>query len=496
MSQFLQSIDAFTLPAPREVLRRMKQWVLGRGPWWLASMAGHMLLLIILGLLLGRITVGQPLSAIPVFDSVVDETPPVNELTPFELDAAPLEPSVLDPNDLLTMDPPGGDESEVDAPEPGELGPGDANGTGDMRGILGDFDRIAVENGPAVKGSPGTRARNGDGTNGFQHRRGRGPGTKPTKAEELAVKASLSWLARHQNRDGSWSLHDYARQCKDQSCTGLAASHSDTAATALGLLPFLAAGVTHKSDGPYKKTVNGGLAFLLRQQAENGNLAGGAFTMYAHGLATIAISEAYGLSKDAHIGKAAQAAVRFIEAAQHHSTGGWRYNPGEEGDTSVVGWQVMALKSAQMAGLQVNTSALAGAKKFLKSAASGASGGLFAYTPGAPPTPTMSAVGLLCSQYLGTKRESPLMKEGVEYLMRNLPARGNTSVYYWYYATQVLHNLPGPQWDEWNRTTRKVLIESQVKQGCAAGSWDPERPYPDPWGPAGGRLLMTSLNCL
>jgi hypothetical protein len=235
---------------------------------------------------------------------------------------------------------------------------------------------------------------------------------------------------------------------------------------------------------------------LLRQQAENGNLAGGAFTMYAHGLATIAISEAYGLSKDAHIGKAAQAAVRFIEAAQHHSTGGWRYNPGEEGDTSVVGWQVMALKSAQMAGLQVNTSALAGAKKFLKSAASGASGGLFAYTPGAPPTPTMSAVGLLCSQYLGTKRESPLMKEGVEYLMRNLPARGNTSVYYWYYATQVLHNLPGPQWDEWNRTTRKVLIESQVKQGCAAGSWDPERPYPDPWGPAGGRLLMTSLNCL
>jgi hypothetical protein len=60
----------------------------------------------------------------------------------------------------------------------------------------------------------------------------------------------------------------------------------------------------------------------------------------------------------------------------------------------------------------------------------------------------------------------------------------------------VLHNAPGPQWDEWNRTMRRLLIETQEKTGCQEGSWDPNRPDPDPWGNQGGRLMVTSLCCL
>ena len=69
--------------------------------------------------------------------------------------------------------------------------------------------------------------------------------------------------------------------------------------------------------------------------------------MYGHGLATIALSEAYGLTGDSQVGQAAQGAVNFILAAQNSKDGGWRYNPKDPGDTSVLGWQLTALKSAR-----------------------------------------------------------------------------------------------------------------------------------------------------
>jgi len=60
--------------------------------------------------------------------------------------------------------------------------------------------------------------------------------------------------------------------------------------------------------------------------------------------------------------------------------------------------------------------------------------------------------------------------------MSQPPAVESEVVYYWYYATQVLHNVPGPDWDNWNRKMRKLLITTQAKTGCAEGSWDPAEP--------------------
>ena len=223
--------------------------------------------------------------------------------------------------------------------------------------------------------------------------------------------------------------------------------------------------------------------------------------MYSHGLAAITLCEAYGLTKDSHIRIAAEGAIRFIEASQS-STGGWHYksqtDPGEPpyGDTSVVGWQIMALKSAQMAGLQVAEPAIKGSHKWLKSTTHGKSGGLFSYNPKTPATPSMTSVGLLCTQYLGARRNDPAIQEGMAYLMQHLPNPESRDCYFWYYATQVMHNLPGPEWDTWNRQMRRVFIESQVKTGCAAGSWDPVKPKADAWSEPGGRLMVTSLCCL
>src|SRR5262249_17282919 len=146
--------------------------------------------------------------------------------------------------------------------------------------------------------------------------------------------------------------------------------HNDTAGTAFGLLPLLGAGQTHKGGGKnaskYTKNVDKAIKWLMLNQKADGNLGGG---MYAHGLATIALSEAYGLTSDPNRQKPAQKAINYIVKAQSDN-GGWRYVPRQGGDTSVVGWQVMALKSGQMAGLDVPSLTLEGAKKWLDSCAS------------------------------------------------------------------------------------------------------------------------------
>jgi hypothetical protein len=213
--------------------------------------------------------------------------------------------------------------------------------------------------------------------------------------------------------------------------------------------------------------------------------------MYTHGLATICLTEAFGLSGDKQVGAAAQQAINFIVAAQDPAGGGWRYDPKQPGDTSAVGWQVMALKSGMMAGLSVPSTAIEGAAKFLNSVGTGTGGFGYIGKGAAPPT---SAVGVLCSQYFGAKVDSPVVAGGVKLMMANTPDKHKNNCYYYYYATQVMHNVPGSDWDAWNRIMRKQLIESQVKSGCAAGSWDPAG---DQWGKeAGGRILVTSLNCL
>ena len=110
----------------------------------------------------------------------------------------------------------------------------------------------------------------------------------------------------------------------------------------------------------------------------------------------------------------------FIAAAQSPD-GGWRYIPGEPvGDTSVTGWQIMALKSGQMAGLEPNPRTIEQAKVFLKAVSprQWPAGGIFTYQPGSMTTECMTAVGLLCSQYLGMGKGDPVMVAGSSCLRR------------------------------------------------------------------------------
>lgn len=485
-----------------ELSAALQHWIRADGLWWATSLTAHALILSI-GMLIAGAIFGAPKSEarVATFEAVnVDTTiPQIESVEPID---SSVQPDLIDPR-AISLSPAAlvetiqmpGEDTGLDLPP--------ASGGPSYRGLSGvedvlKMDRRLWRDGPGAAGRGrvgGVSPSGGGGPANFDHRqrRGRGIGTGATQTSERAVARALHWLARHQNPDGSWSLHEFSAHCKDASCTGPAQHKLDCAATALALLPFLGAGQTHTAKGPYQKTVRAGLYWLQQQQAPDGDLTGSQH-MYSQGLAAIVLCEAYGLTHDAAVGQAAERAIQFVERAQHPQTGGWRYKPGDEGDTSVLGWQLMALKSAQMAGLPVSSQALAGAQRWLKSVGNGQ--GQFSYVPASGASPAMCAVGLLGTQYLGAPRQAPELSGGTAYLLAHLPDSGRRDLYYWYYATQVMHNMPGPEWDTWNRGMRKILVETQATSGCAAGSWDPAQPTADVHGAAGGRLMMTSLGAL
>ncbi|HND54757.1 MAG TPA: terpene cyclase/mutase family protein, partial [Pirellulaceae bacterium] len=301
-----------------------------------------------------------------------------------------------------------------------------------------------------------------------------------TTLTEAAVSRGLRWLARQQASDGRWTNGN---------------SSYDNANTAMALMPFLGAGQS-PTTGMYKDTVSQGLRWLIAQQKDDGDLRGSNAQhpgMYAHGIASIVLCDAFAITGDEQLRGPAQKAVDFICKAQS-SSGGWRYFPRQDADLSVVGWQLMALQSARMCGLKVPPETLELADQYLDSVAHD-DGAYYSYQRQGSegrPTPAMTAEGLLCRMYLGWKKDNPGLVRGVETLLENhLPKKNEPSnVYYWYYGTQVFHHYGGEPWRKWNQRMRDLLVESQVLNGPNAGSWNPDG---DRWGAAGGRIFMTSL---
>ena len=455
--------------------QHLLDWVRMELVWYAGSFSFHLVALSVL-LLLPNYGSGPDQSGMtelvsraaeeePTRDNTLEKIPPTDLSKLIDIDDRDKE-LIVDPRTqtlgLLTLDatataqdvpPPGSDcrSKTTGGSKDGSLGAmnfGDGAKTGGSGGVI---------TGPCNERYPH------DGGGGGFGPRGPSATSLTTPPTQRAVNAALVWLANHQEYDGHWSLQRFTDRCSDRTCTGKGEVLADAGATALGVLPFLGVGQTHKSKGTYREHVRKAIAWLMRQQQPDGNLAKGAEQMmYSHGLATIALCEAYGLTGDREIGRAAQGAVNFILNAQNANDGGWRYNPKDPGDTSVFGWQLMALKSAHMAGLDVGGSAFADSSKWLDSVALH-DGTEYAYQPGQGPSNTMTSVGLLCRQYLGAKRHSPLLSGGTAYLMNHLPDEAFPNVYYWYYATQVMHNMQDSDWDVWNRKIRKLLVHTQVR---------------------------------
>ncbi|MBL8799234.1 MAG: terpene cyclase/mutase family protein, partial [Planctomycetia bacterium] len=313
---------------------------------------------------------------------------------------------------------------------------------------------------------------------------------------EAAVAGGLKWIVRHQALDGHWGMHDF--HVHGRCNCGNAGGNHDVAGTGFGLLPLLGAGETHKGTGKnhlYAKNVERALKWYITRQGADGSLSGNG---YEHAIATLCLCEAYGLTADPILKGPAQRAINCCVAWQH-TAGGFRYGPRTPGDTSVHGWFVQALKSGAMAGLNVPNATFNGVNNFLDSVANPEGSG-YGYT-GPQVAPITTAVGLLCREYMGWGPRNVGLQKGLEYLRKLPPSPNFRSIYYYYYATQVVHHMApfNPEaWEQWNPKMRDMLIESQdmglnPDKRDQKGSWSPEG---DNWGGQLGRLGVTSLSVL
>jgi hypothetical protein len=219
--------------------------------------------------------------------------------------------------------------------------------------------------------------------------------------------------------------------------------------------------------------------------------------MYSQAIATIALCEAAGMAQDDKLKRAARAAVEFIVRAQA-GNGSWGYTSGEAGDTSIVGWQVQALKSAKLAGIGNVDKALRQAESFLVSVSDDSESRYGYRTKG--PTQTLSAVGLLSRIYMSGTPRKAFVARGVKNMWEeNRPGNAFWDMYYYYYATQVFFFFDGKDWHQnWNPAIKKLLLDKQVTAGpdvksADVGSWPKDDGF---IGRCCGRLGTTALACL
>ena len=356
---------------------------------------------------------------------------------------------------------------------------------------------------------------------------------------EEAVSDGLAWLADHQSADGSWDIATYARRCPaGKKCEdgrdepwGQYYDAYKCAVTGLAALAFLGAGYTQMDDQrtevsgqekpprhPYCDIVDRALQFLCRSQRADGCLISSdresERSTVSHGMAGIALIEAYSLTHDPRLRPHAQLAVNHTCAVQQDN-GGWDYGSlrSGRGDTNVVSWQVMLLRSARAAGLAVPKKSWEMAKVFMEKVTDRNAGAIAYEIEG--PRQTMQegcnaivAAGWVTRIYLGIPDDHPTQEKFAAVIRRVPPrfddewgacahwsmlssrkAAGHWSLYYNYYATLAMFHKGGEDWENWNAKIREVTLGAQRKDGHEKGSWDPVTSDSS----FGGRIYATAM---
>lgn len=287
-----------------------------------------------------------------------------------------------------------------------------------------------------------------------------------TKGGSDSVDKSLRWLAKVQNENGSWS--------------------NEPAPTGLALLCFLAHGDTPLSE-TYGVTVQKAIQWLATNMPEGKPWSkGDGHASYAHGIATYALAEAYGMTQIPFLIGPMENGLDIIVKGQQPS-GGWDYNykKGARWDTSVTGWQMQALKAGYVAG-STNPgleNAIERSIKFCKNVAYKSNPeylGTFGYTSvgNDSGSKSMTPIGAVGLQLLGEFDSPEATSSAKATYQRLLPtysasindwnSKASTHLYGWYYATQAVFQHThgkGNEWTQWNRTFQSALIRNQNPEG-------------------------------
>lgn len=490
-----------TLPKPWEQEETFNDvlydWM-SRAPWLLISAALHFVVFL-------------TVAAIPwhLFESAEEknieaklEIPPEEEFEEPPEEEIPIE-EIESEEEPIVEDYEVSDHNETDTNEVFESSEGDPDMNADS-----PFDDKAFNDVIGIGGGAGGKY--GGRMGGSRNlRAGGGQGT------EQALKDGLEWLKNHQDENGMWDCDGFMKHDPpaDQ-CTGPGDSNHDVGVTGLALLAFLGDGHTMRG-GSYKDVVSNGMKWLRDQQDPESGLIGeeiGHAFLYDHGIASLAVCEAYYFDKSPILKTTAQKAVNYIGKARN-PYGAWRYDvpPIGDNDSSVTGWMVFALKSAEEGKLKIDNEAFLGAKNWFNEVTDPGTGrcgydsigSMSSRVEGrnddypADKGEAMTAVALLCRFFMGEDPEtSPVMKQHAELMRKSLP-EWNPSIkandmYYWYYGSYAMYQMGGKYWEEWNKAMKPAVLDSQRKDGASKGSWDPI----GPWGWSGGRVYSTALMVL
>ncbi|MHC4914433.1 MAG: prenyltransferase/squalene oxidase repeat-containing protein [Planctomycetota bacterium] len=336
-------------------------------------------------------------------------------------------------------------------------------------------------------------------------------------ATESAVEAALQWLKRHQESEGYWDVDKWegGNVVQGNLLRGARQKSQDISITGLATLAFLGAGYTHKS-GKFKDNVHRAVNWLASKQLPSGGFGFegygksplNGFQIYDHAIGTLALAEAYGMSRDPVLREPAQKGVDNLVKLQA-SYGAWQH--GGTKSMSVTGWVIMALKSAKVAGLRVDGSAFQGAHNWIQQCHDKKFQGMITYSPRVRAYwgrgYVTTAAGAVCKQFMGVPNTDASMKANADFLLKEVPtwiadAHAKKTCqwpYYWYYGTLAMFQMGGNHWAQWNTAMKKTLVPNQRKGGPldgskndVDGSWDCDMGF----GPTGGRAYTTAVNAL
>lgn len=272
---------------------------------------------------------------------------------------------------------------------------------------------------------------------------------------DTVIRGALKYLAAQQLPSGSW-----ARDSHQAAITGYV------------LIAYLAAGEL-PDEGEYGKNVSKGTQFLLDCVGPDGYIAArsGPSNMYGHGIATIALAEIYGQTKDPAVRAKLEKAVRLIVSCQNDE-GGWRYAPRQmDGDISVTVLQVVALRAAKDSGLDVPQESVDRAVRFIKSCHDDRTGG-FNYQPHThQPGFARTAAAIYSLQVCGLY-DDPWVARGSEYLRKHREERQ-----YWtygnFYAAPAQYMIGGDTWRDWYTSVHDMLMKNVRQDASGSPYWTP-----------------------
>jgi hypothetical protein len=286
-----------------------------------------------------------------------------------------------------------------------------------------------------------------------------------TPALDRALANGLEALAKLQQEDGSFGSSNLGH---------------NVAITALACLAFMGDG-NLPGRGRFAGVVEKGVEAVLANCTETGLIAAETAhgPMYGHGYATLMLGEVYGMTRGGdgtalsqRVHESLVKAVRLIVQTQNEE-GGWRYNPvPNDADVSVTICQVMALRSARNAGLEVPRGTIDRAVQYVRQCQAEDGGFKYQLGRGGSLWPR-SAAGVASLQYAGIYQDQAV-ERGIKYLMdnafpgRNLDQGGAHYFYGHYYAVQAMYLSGGENWARWWPAVREEMLARQRPDGL----WD------------------------